>query len=354
MSKLTIVTSLFSGAGGTERAVINLANMLSSTCKVRIISVFTTKEEKEQFYISPDVEVVHLGLKNRFYPSKIWKLFWKLIKYIKNEDFVIGQAPFVNILLCVYRFLGIVDCKVLLTEHTSYFAVNKISRFFSLIFYRYADKVVTLTYDSAKHFIKKGISNICVIPNAVYFKTTKVSSCCSKNILAVGRLSSEKNFLYLIDTLEATLKKHTDWKLIIVGEGEEYNNIEHKIEICHLEKSVFLESFTKNIIEKYLSASIYVLTSKYEGFPLVILEAKTMGLPVVAHDCPTGPKEIIKQNDGILTPYMDPIAFSQAVEELIVDKERRKTYGKNAVINVQEFSQEVIKNKWNEIFEDFK
>ena len=87
---------------------------------------------------------------------------------------------------------------------------------------------------------------------------------------------------------------------------------------------------------------------------MVLIEAKIFGLPIVAHDCLTGPKEIIKENDGILTPYMDSIAFSKAVKELIDDKERRVFLGKNAVKNAKEFSSDVILSKWNNLFEELK
>ena len=87
---------------------------------------------------------------------------------------------------------------------------------------------------------------------------------------------------------------------------------------------------------------------------MVLIEAKVFGLPIVAHDCLTGPKEIIKENDGILTPYMDSIAFSRAVEELIKDEEKRVSFGKNAVKNAKEFSPNIILNKWNNLFKELK
>ena len=355
--KISLITSLFSGKGGTERAVINLANNLCNNNKVKIISVFTDKNDISKFSISEKVEIIHLGLGKYNFFYRIYKL-WRILKHhIKTDDFIIGHVPFINILLGLYRLFKIIssNCKTIAIEHTSFFAVKKITRLMTLFAYKYIDKVVSLTQYSAEQFDKKGIHRTKVIPNVVSFTSSKISTCSEKVILSVGRMSSEKNFTYIIESLSDILKENIDWQLHIIGDiGNDTQNIYNTIQKFKLEGSIIIENFTNDISEKYLSSSIYVLASKYEGFPMVLIEAKIFGLPIVAHDCLTGPKEIIKENDGILTPYMDSIAFSKAVKELIDDKERRVFLGKNAVKNAKEFSSDVILSKWNNLFEELK
>lgn len=357
MFKISLITSLFSGKGGTERAVINLANNLCNTNKVKIISVFTNKNDTPKFPISEEVEIIHLGLGKYNFLYRIYKLWRELKKHIRMDDFIIGQVPFINILLAIYKFFKIIpfECKTIALEHTSFFAVKKTTRLLTFITYKYIDIVVSLTQYSAQQFHKKGIHRTKIIPNVVSFTSSRTSTCSKKVILSVGRMSSEKNFVYIIESLSDILKKNTDWQLHIIGsEGNDTQNIYNTIQKLNLENSVIIENFTNNISEKYLSSSIYVLASKYEGFPMVLIEAKVFGLPIVAHDCLTGPKEIIKENDGILTPYMDSIAFSRAVEELIKDEEKRVSFGKNAVKNAKEFSPNIILNKWNNLFKELK
>ena len=98
MFKISLITSLFSGKGGTERAVINLANNLCITNKVKIISVFTDKNDTPKFPISEEVEIIHLGLGKYNFLYRIYKLWRELKKHIRKDDFIIGQVPFINIL----------------------------------------------------------------------------------------------------------------------------------------------------------------------------------------------------------------------------------------------------------------
>ena len=355
--RISLITSLFSGKGGTERAVINLANNLCSSNKVKIISVFTDKNDTPKFSIAEKVEVIHLGLGKYNFFYRIYKLWGELKKHIKTDDFIIGQIPFINILLGLYRLFRIIpaECKTIAIEHTSFFAVKKITRSLTFFAYKYIDIVVSLTQYSALQFNKKGIHRTKVIPNVASFTSSKISTCSKKVILSIGRMSNEKNFTYIIESLSDILKKNIDWQLHIIGDiGDDTQNIYNTIQKLKLENSVVIENFTTDISEKYLSSSIYVLASKYEGFPMVLIEAKIFGLPIVAHNCLTGPKEIIKENDGILTPYMDPVAFSKAVKELIDDKEKRTFLGKNAVENAKEFSPDIILNKWNNLFKELK
>ncbi|ATA74634.1 MULTISPECIES: glycosyltransferase family 4 protein [Capnocytophaga] len=358
--RICLVTSLFTGKGGTERALINLANNLSRHYGVvDVISLFTNSEAIPQYHIFPEVNVKHLNLKERNLLHRTWKMFKTLRIHIKNYDFAIGQVPFINLSLGFYKFLNLnKKTKVLAIEHTSYFAVGKTSRYLSFWLYRYLDKVICLTKKNEKEFNKKGIIKTCVIPNAVPMEYEKKTQGAVREniILSVGRLSHEKNFVYLINTLQNVLKNNPSWKLVIVGDkGNDSDNIYQTIHKLELNEQVLISPFTTDIISKYLSASIYVLVSKYEGFPMVLVEAKYFGLPIVAHNCNTGPSEIINNEiDGLLTPYMDSEAFALAVEYLILNQDIRYKMSQQTLQSIKEFSSREILSKWQNIFNNLK
>ncbi len=141
----------------------------------------------------------------------------------------------------------------------------------------------------------------------------------------------------------------------IYGNGTEKEKLQEKINNLGLEKSFLLKGVTENIKEKYLASSIYVMSSRYEGMPMVLLEAMAHGLPIVSFECPCGPKDIIKDNeDGYLVSFGNVEQMAKKIEELIINKEKRKFFGKNARKNVERFSQDKIMEKWKKLFEKMK
>ncbi len=123
----------------------------------------------------------------------------------------------------------------------------------------------------------------------------------SKSILSIGRFTKQKGFDILISFIAVFFEKNPDWKLTLIGEGPLKNDIEYLVKRKGLENNIKIKEPTNYIEKEYLKSSIYIMTSKYEGFPMVLLEAKAFGLPIIAFDCPTGPSEIIRNGeDGFL------------------------------------------------------
>lgn len=162
---------------------------------------------------------------------------------------------------------------------------------------QYFDTLVILSNKQINEW-RKYHKNIQVMPNFIPFISEKTSNHKQKNILSIGRMTSndEKGFLRLIEiwNLIQKNKKYKDWTLTIVGEGDLKNTIEEKIKENNLENSIILKSFTKEIEKEYLNASIYVMASRWEGFPMVLLEASSYALPIIAFDINTGPSELIE------------------------------------------------------------
>lgn len=190
------------------------------------------------------------------------------------------------------------------------------------------------------------------IHNPLPFDIPEASSSLeSKVILGVGRLSNEKNFQELVDIWALIAKDYPDWKLRIVGEGYAKPAIEERIRLQELEAQVELRPFTSHIQEEYLQASIYAMTSVFEGFGLVLAEAESLGVPVISYACPCGPKDIIRESeDGFLVTPGDKQTFAERLRLLIEDRELRKAMGRRAKENAQRFTLEHIMPQWEVLF----
>jgi glycosyltransferase involved in cell wall biosynthesis len=197
-----------------------------------------------------------------------------------------------------------------------------------------------------------GLTKTYVIPNSIPFYPSCSSSCDNKVVIFVGRFNEQKGLEYLIKTWESTFKKHRDWTLHIYGDGDQKEMLYQLISKAGLEKGVKVHQPTKKIMEKYLESSIFLLTSRFEGLPMVIVEAMACGLPVVSFDCPYGPADIIQNGeDGYLVEYLNTDEAALKVCELIENPELRKQMSRNARENIKRFDRNVIMKKWVDLFE---
>ena len=167
----------------------------------------------------------------------------------------------------------------------------------------------------------------------------------------VGRYNDAKGYDYLIPAWEIVYQRHPDWILDVYGSGELRDQVIEWIREKHLEESIILHDPVDNIMEKYMDSSICVLSSRYEGFSLVILEAMSCGVPVVSFDCPHGPRNIIKNGeDGLLTDYLNYHALADGICKLIENDSLRRQLGASARKNVLRFSQDSIMEQWENLF----
>ena len=214
------------------------------------------------------------------------------------------------------------------------------------------DRVVVLTQEDLDANWR-GYNNVCAIPNPTRFLPSIPSLLNEKRVLAVGRLSSEKNFASLVRAYSHVAKRFPDWRLNIYGEGPESRSILSEIESRDLSDVVHLKGNNPDIDKEMLSSSILVVTSRYEGFSLVIVEAMACGLPVVSYSCPYGPKEIIHEGkDGFLVPVNDEKMLAERICQLITDEELRRQIGAAAFERAKDYSMETIMNKWLSLFHE--
>ena len=214
---------------------------------------------------------------------------------------------------------------------------------------RQFDRLVVLTEEDKTYC--SHCPTTSVIPNPITTPSWEVSPLSDKVILAVGRLDNQKNFPELIDIWALIAKDYPDWKLRIVGEGYTDVRILKKVKEHGLEEQFELCPFTKEIQKHYLSASIYAMTSAFEGLPLVLVEAESMGLPLVSYACPCGPRDIIRDGqDGFLVEPGDKETFAARLRQLIEDEELRRRMGQAAKINSQRFSLDNVMKQWVDLF----
>ena len=212
------------------------------------------------------------------------------------------------------------------------------------------DQIVTLTYED-KETNWKGWKNVSVIPNPSTFHTDHTSSLSEKKVISVGRLTSQKNYTSLIRAFKNVTEKHSDWILEIYGDGPQEVELKSLITQLNLEKHVFLKGFSSNVKEVIINASIFALSSVFEGFGLVIVEAMACGLPVVSYACPCGPKDIITEGkDGFLVNVNDEVTLANQINVLIENEKLRKQMSDAAKIKADQYNIENITSMWMNLF----
>ena len=212
------------------------------------------------------------------------------------------------------------------------------------------DHIVTLTHED-KNTNWKGWENVSVIPNPSTFQTNMTSTLNEKKVISVGRLAAPKNYASLIRAFKNVADKHPDWILEIYGDGPQEVELKSLITRLNLEKHVFLKGFSSNVKEVMINASIFTLSSVFEGFGLVIVEAMACGLPVVSYACPCGPKDIITEGkDGFLVNVNDEVTLANKINILIENEELRKQMSNAAKIKADQYNIENITSMWINLF----
>jgi len=343
---LFIISSLSSG--GAERVISILANKFVENREVVIV----TMAKSDSFYpLDKNIKHIKLGLLKD--SSNIFQSFNNSIKRIKalakifqdeKPDIIISFMTHTNILSIVAAKL--VGKKIIISERIAYDhyeskALNIIRRFI----YPLSDAFVTQTYADMKNydFLKKAY----VIYNPIEIQNCNTNTKKQNIILGVGRLDKQKGFDVLIKAFNEM--KVNDWRLVIAGEGDERNNLKKMIKNLQA-TNIELVGKKKDIFKWYEKSSIFVLSSKKEGFPNVLIEAMSMGCAVVSFDCPYGPAEIIEDGiNGILVENQNKEKLKEAIKKLIDDKNLRNKLSKEAVKVQEKYALDKITKEWEKV-----
>lgn len=215
------------------------------------------------------------------------------------------------------------------------------------------DRFVVLTEEDKAYW--GNLPNIMVIPNAISGIPAGTALLENKRVIAVGRYTYQKGFERLVDAWHLLASRFPDWKLDIIGDGEERPLLEQRIRSYGLERQVTLTRPTQEIGKVYQEASILASSSRYEGLPMVLLEAQSFGIPIVAFQCKCGPKDVVSDGiNGYLVPEGDIAGMSQRLEILMKDVTLRKRMGLKAKESALRFNEEVIMKKWMYTFQTLK
>lgn len=213
------------------------------------------------------------------------------------------------------------------------------------------DKFVVLTHEDKGYW--GNLPNIEVIPNAAMHVSENYSDVKNKRVIAVGRLDYQKGFDRLIEAWEWIQRtgEWADWRLDIFGQGEWQEMLQQMIDEKGLQDTVRINKPTKQIGEEYVKSSLLVMSSHYEGFPMVMIESMACGLPVVSFDYKCGPKDIIQHGiNGLLVPEGDIKALANAMMEVMTDETYRRMLSRNARKVVDTYSEEAVMARWIRLF----
>ncbi len=221
---------------------------------------------------------------------------------------------------------------------------------------RFADAVVPLTKTDEKNYSEHSAAKrIIQIYNPIdiqLFDNPKAYNNKAKRIISVGRLGYQKNFLGLVDVAKEVLKAHPEWEWHIFGKGDEERSIKDKIRNEGIQNNLILKGHSSNLYEGYNDYAFLVMTSRYEGFPMSLLEGMAKGLPLISYDILTGPNEIIKEeSNGFLISFEDKKGMAQKIITLIENQELRQKMSHNQVALLNEFKLEKIIGQWQQLFE---
>lgn len=219
-----------------------------------------------------------------------------------------------------------------------------------------ADYIVTLTKNDQKGYMDKyNVLNITQIYNPIDKKLNnfvKNYNSASHKIISVGRLSYQKNFFLLVDIAAKVFENYNDWEWHIYGEGEDREKLQEKINACNLRHKIILKGQDKDIYKKYSEYSFMVMTSRYEGFPMGLLEGLANGLPLISFDVLTGPKEIIQHGkNGYLIQPFSVEEMLKAIKALIESEKMRITMSEACIQAAKRFSVDTISQEWNDLFQ---
>jgi GalNAc-alpha-(1->4)-GalNAc-alpha-(1->3)-diNAcBac-PP-undecaprenol alpha-1,4-N-acetyl-D-galactosaminyltransferase len=223
--------------------------------------------------------------------------------------------------------------------------------------YPWADRVVVLTRRVAEFFPPALQAKLAVIPNPVVLAPPGKSKSATLPhgpwIVAMGRLAEQKGFDILLDSFATLTKRHAGWRLAILGEGPLRGALETQRERLGLTQKVLLPGRVEAPETVLAQAQLFVLPSRFEGFPMALCEAMALGLPVVAFDCPTGPREIIRDGvDGVLIPPEDTALLAAAMERLMTDPGERQRLAALAPEVAERFALDKVMAMWEAVVEE--
>ena len=365
--KIIYLTDQIRLHGGAEKILIQKLNYWANHYEYDV-TLITTDQRLEKPFIKLDSRINHYDLAvdytegvSFFSLENISKVPNHFLKLKRTIDKIKPDAIFV-ISRSYVRFLTPFVARKYLTfneYHTSYYSsilhLEKSSLLVKLKFRltkylidsieKHYTKIVFLNKEEFDYY---NLDNGVIVPN-FFDNTVPVNNVKKRNIvISLGRLCHQKGYDLLIDAWEVLDAQIDGWELNIYGNGDDYGALSQKLETKKLKNPIFLKSAVNNVNEKLSESALYVMSSRFETFPMVLLEALSNSLPVVSFDSPTGARSILKNGeDSLLAEPNDIIDLANKILSLLQNQTLRELMGKNGLGNVMRFNAEEVMKKWD-------
>ncbi|MCX3060109.1 glycosyltransferase [Streptomyces beihaiensis] len=217
--------------------------------------------------------------------------------------------------------------------------------------YPHVDRWVALTQEDADDWIADGLNNVGAMPNALAHLPAVPSPRTENVVCSIGRLADQKGVDMLLDTWAEVAPDRPDWRLHLYGAGPDEAELKARCARLGLDRSVEWRGRTDDVQGALAGSSVFVQSSRGEGFPLALMEAMANAVPCAAFDCAPGVREIVRDGeDGLLAPVGDVDALADRLLRLTGNRRMRDTMGERARENVQRFSQEKVLGMWEDLF----
>ena len=375
--KIVYCTPALYMAGGEERILSLKASYFADVLGYDVTIILTEGANHPLFYpLSNKIKVINLNVNFEelwtcsFY-KKIWIYLVKQKKYKRKLTLELMRLrPDITISM-MRREINFLNDIQDGSKKVGEIHVNRIhfrnfedvdSSFVKRIFSRYwqrsllkhvqrLDRFVVLTEDDRKSWPE--LNNVVTIPDMLSFTPKSTSPMTAKRVLAVGRYCYQKGFDLLLQAWAIVEQKAPEWRHDIFGDGDRrpFQNLVAELGIDH--SRCGLNGRTQDVESEYVSSSLFVLSSRFEGFGLVIVEAMACGLPVVSFDCKYGPGSIItNEHDGLLVKKDDVNGLAEAMLRIINNDDERLAYSRNAIESVARYSKEQVARSWQDLFDN--
>lgn len=353
-----IISSL--GGGGAERVLTLMVNSLAKNHKYKI-SVITFFQDKEDYELDPAVKRVKLK-QTKFIPSHTFRSIINLSRHYKKKsnrpDVMVSFITLTNLIAIIVAKLF--SIKIIAQEHNSYLrhmeGRKKVTDFTKKFVYKKSDVVTVLTSFDIEFYENHGVK-VQVMPNPCsYSAITENSHYRKKTILAVGNLNRyhHKGFDNLIKLTAPILKEYPDWNLKIAGSGSEgLKHLTHLAIKHHVLDQVIFTGFINNISEVMHESSIFILPSRFEGLPMVLLEAMSQGMACISYNCKTGPSDIIQNNvNGLLIEDQNMHQMQNGLRALLNNENLRISLSNEGIKSLDKYDLSTITVRYETLFNE--
>lgn len=357
MVNVCFLSGDMSRTGGTERVLSIIANELSKKddkFNIHILSI-TNESNSSYFALNKNIKTERiLQSKDVNFKKHYFQVIKGIRQYIKkNKIDILIDVEVIASLFSIPAAL-FTKTRLIAWEHFNFYEDNGSSlRVFSRkLISRFSDCIITLTEQDKMNYLNnlKIKGKIDFIYNPMENGDSTSCDIKAKQLISVGRLTYQKGFDMLCEVAKEVLKDNPEWKWIILGDGEDKEKLESKIKEYNLQGKLILKGKVSNVEDYYKNSSLYVMTSRFEGLPMTLLEAKSYKLPIVSFNCLTGPSEIVRNNiNGFLIETGNVAAMVNKIDILLSDINKREDFSNKSNLDIEKFKLKPIVDKWESI-----